>query len=152
MGSKEKKVNMNKPVVNEEKKPRRILGKSRKSKNIAQSFGYAFEGLGYALRTVNNLRIHLLFTLLVVFGGMFFKISRMEYLVCLIFVALVISLELVNTAIEEVVDLCSPEINQLAKRSKDVAAGAVLFSAVIAFVVGCVIFVPKILLFLKGAL
>ena len=148
----ELKGKTNKPVMNEEKKPRRALGKSRKSKNLLQSFGYAFEGLGYALRTVNNLRIHLLFTVVVILGGMFFKISRMEYLVCLIFIALVISLELVNTAIEEAVDLSSPEINPIAKRSKDVAAGAVLFSAVIAFIVGCVIFIPKILMFIKGVL
>ena len=125
---------------------------SKKSNNLFQSFGYAFEGLGYALRTVKNLRIHLFFTLLVVIGGKFFGISRTEYFICLLFVALVISLELVNTAIEEVVDLASPEINPIAKRSKDVAAGAVLFSAAIAFIVGVMIFLPKVITFVRGVL
>ena len=119
--------------------------KKKKSKNILQSFGYALEGLGYAFKTVKNMRYHLLFTLLVTIGGIIFHISRMEYLICLVFIALVVSLELVNTAIEEAVDLASPEIHILAKRAKDVAAGAVLFASVIAFIVGCAIFLPKIL-------
>ena len=126
----------------------RVIPKSiskKKSNNIFQSFGYAFEGLGYALRTVRNLRIHLFFTLLVVFGGMFFGISKMEYFICLLFVALVIS-------IEEAVDLASPDINPIAKRSKDVAAAAVLFSAVMAFIVGLMIFVPRIITFVRGIL
>ena len=125
---------------------------SKKSNNIFQSFGYAFEGLGYALRTVRNLRVHLFFTLLVVLGGKFFGISKTEYFICLLFVALVISLELVNTAIEEVVDLASPEINPIAKRSKDVAASAVLFSAAIAFIVGIMIFLPKVIIYVRGIL
>ena len=124
--------------------------KKKKSKNLLQSFGYAIDGIAYALKTVRNLKIHLLFTALVVFGGLFFRISRTEYLICLVFVALVISLELVNTALEEVVDLASPDIHPIAKRSKDVAAGAVLLSAVISFVVGCAIFIPRILTFLRG--
>ncbi len=125
---------------------------SKKSNNIFQSFGYAFEGVGDALRAVRNLRVHLFFTLLVVLGGKFFGISKTEYFICLLFVALVISLELVNTAIEEVVDLASPEINPIAKRSKDVAASAVLFSAAIAFIVGIMIFLPKVIIYVRGIL
>ena len=127
-----------------------LKGKSKKSKNLMQSFGYAFEGIGYALKTVNNLKIHLLFTLLVIVGGIFFELSPTEFYVCLIFVALVISLELINTAIEEVVDLASPEIHPIAKRSKDVAASAVLFSAVVSFIVGVSIFLPKIVEFVRS--
>lgn len=118
---------------------------SKKSKNLMQSFGYAFEGIGYALKTVKNLRIHLLFTLLVTIGGIVFHITRMEYFVCLLFVALVISLELINTAIEEVVDLATEEIKDKAKRAKDCAAAAVLFASIVAFIVGVAIFLPKIL-------
>ena len=119
--------------------------KRKKSRNLAQSFGYALEGLGYAFKTVRNMKIHFLFVFLVTIGGVFLQISRTEYFVCLIFIALVISLELVNTAIEEAVDLASPELNKLAKRAKDVAAGAVLFASVIAFCVGVAIFLPRIL-------
>ncbi len=127
-------------------------GKSKKSKNIIQSFGYAFEGIFYALKTVNNLKIQLLFTLAVIVGGFFFKISIEEFLVCLVFIALVISLELVNTAIEDVVDIASPEIQPLAKRSKDVAAAGVLFSAIMSFIVGLIIFLPKGIEFIRSIL
>ena len=127
-----------------------LKGKSKKSKNLMQSFGYAFEGIGYALKTVNNLKIHLLFTLVVIVGGFFFEITTSEFLVCLVFIALVISLELVNTAIEEVVDLASPDINPIAKRAKDVAAAAVLFSAIMAFIVGIAIFLPRIIEFVRS--
>ena len=127
-----------------------LKGKSKKSKNLLQSFGYAFEGILYALKTVNNLKIHLVFTALVIFGGIFFELSPSEFFICLLFVALVISLELVNTAIEEAVDLASPEINPIAKRSKDVAASAVLFSAFIAFIVGVSIFLPKVVEFVRS--
>ena len=129
-----------------------LKGKNKKSKNLMQSFGYAFEGVGYALKTVKNLKIHLFFALLVIIGGFFFQIEKTEFIVCLAFVALVISLELVNTAIEEVVDIASPEINPIAKRSKDVAAAAVLFSALISFIVGVSVFLPRVIDFLGGNL
>ncbi len=118
----------------------------KKDHSLRQSFGYAFEGFGYALSTVRNLKIHLLFTVLVILAGMFFGITTTEYIICLFCIALVISLELVNTAIEEAVDVASPEINPIAKRSKDVAASAVLFAAVMSAVIGAIIFVPKVLM------
>ncbi len=139
-----------KKVVKKDNGEIKAVIKKKKSKNLLQSFGYAIDGIAYALKAVRNLRIHLLFTTLVVFGGLLFRISRTEYLICLVFVALVISLELVNTALEEVVDLASPDIHPIAKRSKDVAAGAVLFSAIVAFVVGCSIFIPRMITFFGG--
>ena len=120
-------------------------GKNKKSKNIIDSFKYAIEGLIYGITKVRNMRIHILFTILVVFGGLFFKITRYEYLICLVFIALVISLELMNTAIEDVVDLASPEVHPLAKKAKDVAAASVLVSSAISFIVGIAIFMPRIL-------
>ena len=99
-----------------------------------------------------NLIIDLGFLITVVLGGIFFNISYTEWLVCLVFIALVISLEMVNTAIEETVDLITKEYNELAKHAKDVSAGAVLFSAIVSFIVGCVIFIPKIIDFIGGLL
>jgi len=122
----------------------------KKDHSLRQSFGYAFEGFGYALSTVRNLKIHLLFTVLVILAGMFFGITTIEYIICLLCIALVISLELVNTAIEEAVDIASPEINPIAKRSKDVAASAVLFAAIMSAVIGAIIFVPKLLMLFRG--
>ena len=73
-------------------------------------------------------------------------IALWEWLVCLILFGLVISLELINTALEEVVDLVSPKWHEKAKRTKDAAAGAVLFSALISAIIGIVIFMPKLFL------
>ena len=129
-------------------------GKFKKNKNhsLRQSFGYAFEGFAYALSNVRNLKIHLLFTVLVIIAGMVVGISTLEYIMCLFCIALVISLELVNTAIEEAVDVASPEINPVAKRSKDVAAAAVLFAAFMSAAIGTIIFLPKIIDIIRGIL
>ncbi len=81
----------------------------------------------------------------VILGGFIFKISIMEWLLCLIAFALVVTSELFNTAIEEAVNLAMPKINTKAKIAKDTAASGVLFSAMIAFIIGLCIFLPKIL-------
>ncbi len=121
------------------------IKKKSKNKNIVKSFSYAFEGGIFALKNVRNLKIHLLFTLLVIIGGIIFKISSIEWLICLLFIALVISLELVNTAIEETVNLAMPNIHPVAKVAKDVSASAVMVSSFIAFIAGFIIFLPKII-------
>lgn len=123
-----------------------LKGKNkRKSKNIIESFKFAFEGLLFGIRNIRNLKIHLFFTTLVILGGIIFKISYMEWLISLIFIALVISLELVNTAIEETVDLAMPNVHPVAKIAKDVAASSVLVSAMLSLIAGMMIFLPKII-------
>ena len=119
--------------------------KNKKSRNLIDSFKYAFEGLFFGLKTIKNIRIHLLFTFLVVVGGIFFKISAVEWLISLLFIALVISLELMNTAVEETVNLAMPNIHPVAKVAKDVAASSVLVAAIIAFIAGVIIFLPKVI-------
>jgi len=119
--------------------------KKKKSRNLIDSFKYAFEGLFFGLKTIKNIRIHLLFTFLVVVGGIFFKISVVEWLVSLLFIALVISLELMNTAVEETVNIAMPNIHPVAKVAKDVAASSVLVAAIIAFIAGFIIFLPKVI-------
>ena len=81
---------------------------------------------------------------LVIIAGIVLKISAIEWIICLVLFGLVISLELVNTAIETTVDIAMPEINEKAKFAKDIAAGAVLFSAIISAIIGLIIFVPKL--------
>lgn len=119
--------------------------KKVKNRTLIDSFGNAFEGLFYTLKNVRNLKIHLFFTLLVIIFGFLLKISIVEWLICIIFIALVISMELVNTAIEKTVDLAMPSIHPIAKVAKDVAASAVLFSAIMSVVGGLIIFLPKII-------
>ena len=90
-------------------------------------------------------KIHLSFMCAVILCGFYFHITKIEWMICLILFALVLSLELVNTAIEAVVDLASPDIHPLAKLSKDAAAGAVLISAIISAIIGLMIFIPYII-------
>lgn len=83
--------------------------------------------------------------LLVIVCGFTFKISTTEWLICILLFGFVITLELMNTAIETAIDICKPEINPKAKLAKDTAAGAVLVVAIVAVVVGIIIFGPKII-------
>lgn len=120
----------------------------KKNKNIKDSFKHAYEGIIYASSKERNMHIHLSFAVLVVIAGSIFQISYEEWLVCLILIALVISLELVNTAIESVVDMITTKDNPLAKVAKDTSAGAVLVSAFVAAFIGLIIFLPKIFYFI----
>lgn len=118
---------------------------SAEIKKLFKSFSYAIEGIIHAAKKERNLRIHLTVTVLVCLFGLWFSISITEWLIILLTIAGVISLELVNTALERVVDLVTTEHRPLAKQAKDVAAGAVLIFAFIAVIIGIVIFLPKIL-------
>ena len=110
---------------------------------ITKSFGYAFEGIINTVKSERNMQIHFTFMLAVVVCGFIFRISYTEWLICLTLFGLVTSLELVNTAVESVVDLVTEEHKPLAKRAKDAAAGAVLIAAIFAAIIGLIIFVPK---------
>lgn len=118
----------------------------KKDKNpIISSFGYAFEGIWTGIRGERNMKIHCVAIIFVTLAGTLFHITPVEWCICLLLFALVASLELVNTAIEAVVDLVTEEKKPLAKTAKDTAAGAVLFSAIISVVIGCIIFLPYVL-------
>lgn len=117
--------------------------KSSKSP-LYKSFGYAFTGILSALKSERNLVIHFVIMSLVITFGFMFEISVLEWIICMIMFALVISAELFNTAFEMLVDMTEPNVNKKAKFCKDVAAGTVLFNATIAFIVGLMIFIPYI--------
>lgn len=112
---------------------------------LRKSFRHAFDGIWDTVRDERNIKIHLIVMTLVVIFGAIYKITYTEWLICLVLFALVISLEIVNTAIEAVVDLASPDYHPLAKRAKDCAAGAVLIAAIFAAIIGLLIFIPYIL-------
>ncbi len=120
--------------------------KFKKSKpSLLKSFYYAFQGIKVNILTERNLAIHFLVMLLVIVCGFVFKISVTEWLICILLFGFVITLELMNTAIETAIDICMPEINPKAKLAKDTSAGAVLVVAIVAVVIGIIIFGPKIL-------
>ena len=94
------------------------------------------------------MKIHCTVAVLVVIAGVILGLSMTEWCICLGLFGMVMSLELVNTAVESVVDLVTQERKPLAKIAKDTAAGAVLIAAIMAAIVGLIIFVPKGLVFL----
>lgn len=116
---------------------------------LYKSFGYAFEGIFAGIRGERNMKIHCFAAVCVVVAGVLFHISVTEWCICLVLFGLILSLELVNTAIEAVVDLVTEDKKPLAKLAKDTAAGAVLIAAVMATMAGLLIFVPKLISFLK---
>ena len=117
-----------------------------KNKKIINSFKCAIQGIAQAIKTERNVKIHIAIMILVIIAGIAFKITKQEWITCIILFGLVISLELINSAIETTVDIVAmPEINEKAKNAKDIAAGAVLVSAIIAAIIGLMIFVPKII-------
>jgi diacylglycerol kinase len=111
--------------------------------NLSKSFKNAFIGLINAFIKERNMKIHFLIMVLVISFGFIFNISKYEWYVCLILFGLVISTELINTAIENIVDMITKEYSEKAKYIKDISAGAVLINAIIAAIIGLIIFIPK---------
>jgi len=108
------------------------------------SFYHAFSGLIYALSTQPNFLIHITLSFLVIFAGIFFSISRLEWLVIVSAIIFGLIVELINTAIESAVDLISDRYHLNAKIAKDVAASAMLIYAIGAVIIASIIFVPKL--------
>lgn len=113
-------------------------------KKFLEGFIHAFDGILSAVKSERNLKVHLGFMLAVIVAGLIFRISLLEWLFCFVCFMMVISAELFNTAIEATVDLCTEERKPLAKKAKDVAAGAVLVTAFFSAIIGLIIFVPKL--------
>lgn len=109
-----------------------------------RSFHFAFSGLWYSIRTQRNMRVHLLITLLAIIAGILLHISAVEFALIFVAILIVFTAEMFNTVFELCVDLASPEYHPLAKIAKDVAAGAVLLSAMLSVVIGLFIFVPHL--------
>lgn len=116
-----------------------------KNKKIKDSFKYAFSGIISAFKTEKNMKIHMIAVICVIVFGLLLKLNLLEWIICISCFVLVIGGELFNTAIEVVVDLVSPGINEKAKKSKDIAAGGVLVFAIGSLIIGLLIFVPKII-------
>jgi diacylglycerol kinase len=108
-----------------------------------KSLGFAIQGILRFFKDENNARVHLLASVLVISFSLYLKISAGEWLWVLLCIALVWITEAINTAIEKIVDFISPEFNPKAGEIKDLAAGAVLFAAIFAFISALIIFLPK---------
>lgn len=112
--------------------------------SLMRSFGYALEGVFHTIRNNQNMKIHIIVAILVVIVGLVFRITLFEMLILGIMILLVLVTEMINTAIEEAVDLIVTIHHKQAKIVKDVAAGMVLVAAIGAVIVGIIIFTPYI--------
>ena len=109
-----------------------------------RSFGYAFRGFWYVLRTQRNAWIHAVIATLVFFLSLWLRLDARDWTVIILTTAMVFTAEFLNTAIEAVVDLASPQKHPLAKVGKDVGAAAVLIAALAAIMVGLLILGPPL--------
>ena len=110
---------------------------------LFKSFKFAVAGIKYAFDTQVNFKFHSLATIVVAIAGFYFELSHLEWLWIIAAIGMVVSVELLNTAIETLVDLVSPDYNVKAGIVKDLSAGAVLVIAIMAAAIGLLIFVPK---------
>lgn len=114
-----------------------------KKKSIG--FIHAINGVKEVLKTERNFRLHLLSAILVIIAGIWFNLEPSEWIAIVIVIGLVFTTEIINTAIEDIINYIKPEIHPSAKRIKDLAAGSVFIASITAFIVGVIIFLPKLL-------
>ncbi|MBP6230544.1 MAG: diacylglycerol kinase family protein [Paludibacteraceae bacterium] len=109
-----------------------------------RSFQNAFRGIGIACVHELHCKVHLLAMTMVIIAGFAFAVTNYEWIALLLCIAIVVCLELVNTSLEHLVDIVSPNIQTQARNAKDIAAGAVLVASIIGIIVASIIFIPKI--------
>ena len=126
--------------------------KKWKNRTLMSSMEFAITGIITAFKEERNMRKHMVSAILATLAGAIFRLSAMEWLFLFLAIFLVITLEMINSAIENVVDLASDyHFSMLAKNAKDMAAGAVLVVSAYAVVTGLIIFVPKIIALILGS-
>ncbi len=109
-----------------------------------KSFRYAFNGLKILWKEEHNARIHVVFVLLVILTGLILNVNSSDWISLVFAMGLVITVEIINSSIENLADFASPQIHPLIKKIKDLSAAAVLISAITALIIGLIVFVPKI--------
>lgn len=114
------------------------------------SFKYAANGLKVLFKEEHNSRIHFAAAIMVIMAGSFFGISKLEWVSILFAIGFVFSMELLNSAVENISDIVSREKNSFIKKAKDQAAAAVLISAIVSLIIGSIIFIPKIIHLIGG--
>ena len=119
--------------------------KNMSFRRLLNSFKFSFDGLIYAYTNEQSMFIHISITLVTVLGGIYFDISRMEWLFVMMMIGLVVAAELINTAIEATIDLLTDKFHPLAKIAKDTGSAAVLALSTVAFVGAAIIFIPCII-------
>jgi len=116
---------------------------------LIQSFAFAWNGIRTCFASEPNLRIHTLLAILAVIFAVVLDISTLEWIAVIFCIAFVITMEMLNTAFEKLCDVVHKELHPGIKRVKDIAAGAVLVSAIFSLMTGLIIFLPKIIVYFK---
>lgn len=117
------------------------------SKRI-RSFRHPINGIRVLLKEEHNARIHFAAAVIVIILGFILKVNALEWVALIVAIGMVITAEILNTAIEHIADFISPERNEKIKVIKDLAAAAVLISSIVALAIGFIVFLPKILRFI----
>ncbi len=113
------------------------------------ALGWALQGIYQAFWEERNMKIHLCAAFAVIFAGWYFSLPSWQWIILILTIGLVFICEMVNTAVERVVNLCTQQYHPLAAMAKNVAAGSVLIAAIVAILIGGIIFSPYILQLLK---
>lgn len=113
------------------------------------SFKNAFAGLVWAIKSELNYKTHLALSLIALFGGFFFHIAYFEFLIIITFIVLGLTVEMINTALEEATNAIDKNKREDIRIAKDVSAAAMLVFSIGAFIIACIIFIPKILALLN---
>lgn len=119
--------------------------KPYKNRTFFDSFKYAFDGVLTVFQEEKNMRSHVLSTIVIIFISLFLSLTTREWLWVLLVCFLVLVMEIWNTVVENLVDLVSPDYHPLAKKVKDMAAAAVLFTSFFSLIIGAIILLPKII-------
>lgn len=119
--------------------------KSLKNKNFIDAWKKAFGGICYCVKTQKNLKIQLIITIIVIICGIYFNVNTIEWMFLTFSIMFVLVTEVVNTAIEETVNLCTDKFHPLAKLAKDIAAGAVVLTALNSIIIAIFVFGSKII-------
>jgi diacylglycerol kinase len=116
---------------------------------LIKSFEYAWAGIRSCFKSEPNFRIHLVAAIVVILFSLLLNISATEWIAVVFCIALVLTMEMINTAIEKLCDVVHKEPHPVIKKVKDIAAGAVLLSAVFSLITAAIIFLPKIIMYFK---
>ena len=121
-----------------------------KSKNFIEALKNTINGIKYSIKTQNNLRIELVIAVIVITASIILKLSKIEFAIVIMIIFLVLFAELINTAIEETINLITEDYNEKAKIVKDISAGAVTIVSISSIIIGIIIFSDKIIkIFIK---
>lgn len=124
--------------------------KNKKKRTFIDSVRDCLNGLSFVMISEHNFKREIILAMLTLIACYILKVSKIEFIIILLVIALVIVSEIFNTAIEKTVDLCTREYNEIARIAKDVSAGAVLTMCIFAFLIGIIIFMPKIIILIGG--